>query len=1675
MKKELQLNESLAALGHGKWKRALGCTLLLIGFVLGLGGMNAWGQDEIPDALKLDKYFIPDDATGHSGKLWLETYTTGAVTQVTATQPTDIVLVLDVSNSMSQNNMTYNGQNISRLAALKLAVESFVEEIFEDARDNDCEHRMAVVSFCSQNNTKLLTTSETVSYSSFNTTNFQDALVVVNDGGTLNTRLGTQLIDRITTSQGTKMDAGLYGAYGVLDARSESGGGGTTFVVPGTTTELPRNMVVVFFTDGYPTTQHGKDESTLAQYWPNNWDLHTIADLSCTQAAAIKGITVANPSGGAAASPTIWSIGVNPDCDPSAAYKTTLANNRWTTGVAAFNGLLHFISSDYGATLISWQNNTQNEGATANPGYKGYYLAASNANDLIEAFGQISSASGGTPVDLGASTVVQDVISASFTLPDGADVNSIKVYAPMLKRGRDAVANYGMTRKSATDAWEYHFCDTISGNTGTIQDENDYLGRLELNTTTGHITDSTYENRVNSSDVLTITGKTLSFTHFDFSHYYCGPIIESGDTTGYVGRKLVMVIPIEVEEGVWGDGINTNGELSFVTPDNELHYQFPQPSTNVLGDVWTEIVTSEPTDFDPDNIDSPEDLAWFISRVNGRKGYGPDSQGNETYAVASDADLHGTLTADIDMSAHNWVPIGAGYYCNDNDEYTDANGNVLEDQTAPVKLSYQGVFDGNGYVITGLKNNASKYYKMANEAGEKTVVVFPGMFANVEGDGVNTGVVKNVFVLDADFRGKHHDDGFVHHGIIADTLTGGAIYNCEAVGRLTCNNDTVWVKNDAGAFVVTYPDSKLVFGGLVGFNDGGTIHSSMAMATLTGYSMGGLVGENDGTVANSFTNGVYNYIGTEEQEDPENDPGMLFRYVGGLVGRNHHWTPGDNGGTFTYGSVDNCYVLFQRDNSLSNNVQFGLLAGTNQANSSNGSITNCYFSQALSALDLVKDGTATDCADNYFTDPLQPSQIRFYRNNDNVVGGTLTTHTYTINGVETTVGIWENGTALVDKLNANNGNYASWKRSTAGGFASGANNGGNINSDYPILQLDDFTCVASTDGIALDYANSLGQMLYRHNNGNYNENTTLGESYMSTQHEDIYKGTIFLYDNDEVSAATSGSKDGEAAVDNSTADGITVVYIGEDVSLLQDETSTIDAYTGQNIIDYGSSYDLQSGNRWHNVSSSLQNSMFGWGYGNSAEHNWETNPCGLWLDGSNADQALFPTDLQATNPFDFYCFFEPEYHWINFKRKGDSHWHMDDYDSNIDYYYTLNGTETHDNETQFIPGKGYLLALHTEYFDDMHLWTESKSNKKDRTFLQNRGTLNNGNVDIPVTYTTDAIIDLDGYKTGLEGYNLLGNPYQSYLDFDLFVEGNSGDEENSIPSLWEGSKYSKTYAVFDPSDVTTTGPKGGSYIQYMANSSKGSASASRYINMHQGFFIQVGQNGTAHFTNDMRTNTTDAQTGFRGEQPTYPLINFTVTDYEGETDLAVLELNRPENDGAKKLRMGSPAGRIYFRYDNTNLAIYFRNSDKDYQTLNFSAEEDGNFTLSWNMANADFSSLTLVDNITGIKTDMLTHDHYTFEGRVDDYNTRFKIVFGEMNNNEEEEPVLEHFAFFDHGNLIVNGTGHFEVVDVMGRVLYAVELTDTQNTVSLPSNVRGVCMLCFTRNNETKVQKMVIQ
>ena len=159
--------------------------------------------------------------------------------------------------------------------------------------------------------------------------------------------------------------------------------------------------------------------------------------------------------------------------------------------------------------------------------------------------------------------------------------------------------------------------------------------------------------------------------------------------------------------------------------------------------------------------------------------------------------------------------------------------------------------------------------------------------------------------------------------------------------------------------------------------------------------------------------------------------------------------------------------------------------------------------------------------------------------------------------------------------------------------------------------------------------------------------------------------------------------------------------------------------------------------------------------------------------------------------------------------------------------------------------------------------------------------------------------------------------------------------------------------------------------------------------------------------------------------------------------------------------------------------IYFTQNDKDYAVVNveeqgempfsFSAEKNGHYTLSFNFSNVEFGYLHLIDNMTGIETDLLNTPSYSFEAKTTDYASRFKLVFATGNGSED------NFAFFSNGNWVINNDGEatLQVVDVTGRILKSESINGCANV-----NVNaapGVYMIRLVNGDNVKVQKVVVR
>lgn len=360
------------------------------------------GANETPvdDGLKLEKHVTPNDDGTYT--VHLEAYTTGTVTTTTSTKPCDIVLVLDQSGSMAFdfNGNETNTNSARRQYAMKEAVNAFIAAVGEKYDAAKSDHRIAIVTFGSDASPLLGWT--------FADEAGQKAL--------------TEKVTGLPTSPSgaTNVGAGMQRAQGLMSDGSYAG------------TNTDRQKVVVLFTDGVPTTQSDFDTG--------------VANKAISAAKTMKDSGV-----------TVYSVGIFTGANPDELYGASGFDANcngnvgshwshfswWMIGdvqsydIPAGNRFLNFVSSNFSeATEVGIKNYkktflgvghrgweiTKNFDRTAN----GYYLTANDSASLKNIFTSISQTIGSSNIDLGSNTVIKDIVTPYFTLPQSA--GDIRLY-----------------------------------------------------------------------------------------------------------------------------------------------------------------------------------------------------------------------------------------------------------------------------------------------------------------------------------------------------------------------------------------------------------------------------------------------------------------------------------------------------------------------------------------------------------------------------------------------------------------------------------------------------------------------------------------------------------------------------------------------------------------------------------------------------------------------------------------------------------------------------------------------------------------------------------------------------------------------------------------------------------------------------------------------------------------------------------------------------------------------------------------------------------------------------------------------------------------------------------------------------------------------------------------------
>lgn len=523
------------------WKRALALVLALV-MALSLVALPSFAEGEEDSTGNDGMPYIEEN--GHGGTvtkdglvmsktikktgdsqflLTLEAYATGSTTTTTSTAPVDIVLVLDVSGSMDDYMETYSvspggtyyrkdsdgdfqrvyycskcggwftrehgytyyyygTQLFPKISASDTntrytqfysdvtkitALKTAVNAFIDNVAKESPDSNIAIVKFAGESTDAIGDDTHTEYHNNGSAEcNFTQ---IVKKLTTVDAAGATELkeaVNKLAAKGPTSADRGMEHAKNIIQNDPNK----------------DRQKVVVMFTDGAPT------------HW-NGGDFDTVANGAIAASKSIK-----------EAGATVYTIGC---------FGTTPSSDTDT--------YMNYVSSNYpnAASMTSG-------GAKADPA--NYYKTVSSAADLNNIFTDISHTIGGTDVKLTSTSVLRDVISDSFKLPQGADKDSITAYSV------DCTA---------------------------VNDDGTYTWSA---------------NHDGTKYSVTVEGKTINVTDFDYAANWVG----KDTTTGKMhtpAKKLVVEIPIVPEQDATGS-VKTNGDASGIYADSTVKdpvEKFPSP------------------------------------------------------------------------------------------------------------------------------------------------------------------------------------------------------------------------------------------------------------------------------------------------------------------------------------------------------------------------------------------------------------------------------------------------------------------------------------------------------------------------------------------------------------------------------------------------------------------------------------------------------------------------------------------------------------------------------------------------------------------------------------------------------------------------------------------------------------------------------------------------------------------------------------------------------------------------------------------------------------------------------------------------------------------------------------------------------------------------------------------
>lgn len=404
--------------------------------------------------------------------------------------------------------------------------------------------------------------------------------------------------------------------------------------------------------------------------------------------------------------------------------------------------------------------------------------------------------------------------------------------------------------------------------------------------------------------------------------------------------------------------------------------------------------------------------------------------------------------------------------------------------------------------------------------------------------------------------------------------------------------------------------------------------------------------------------------------------------------------------------------------------------------------------------------------------------------------------------------------------------------------------------------------------------------------------------------------------------------------------------------------------------------------------------------------------------------------------------------------------------ANVVKYWDEQGAawvEITDNTSALAVGRGHYLRSYTP---------------GNQTLTFTGGALNNGTYNIPLTAN----------GASFNGFNLVSNPYPSYLKWDDVAKNNVGT------TIWYRTSNGANNMVFDT--YNSNGNVG--------TSNNGVGTVSQFIPPMQAFWVKVEGNtsGSIVLDNIDRSHHVSGMQGMHSllDKQMFANINLikdTLRDqaivYSSYTNADIFDAY----DSEKMFQANTP--QLYSKINDKKVVINAKNfmQRNEKTPLFINIPSAGTYTMQLGEFNSSFGSIWLEDLSNGQLQNLLINDTYTFETEAGQDLARFVLHFGypeqifgtDMHETTEDnidapinwndvnvvatdEKIIDLTASLNE--LDTQQTKTVSVFDMTGRQIMTGTFENGNNQIQVPA-ANAVYMVHVSVGSAHKVFKVLIQ